>query len=38
MMDSDIRILNADGKPANKGRLEIRINAVWGSISARGMN
>ena len=38
MMESDFRILDVDGKTANKGRVEIRINAIWGSISAKGMN
>ncbi len=38
MMDSDIRIIDADGKTSSRGRLEFRQNAVWGTISAQGMN
>lgn len=38
MIESDVRILNQEGRISNKGRVEFRMNSIWGSVSARGMN
>jgi deleted-in-malignant-brain-tumors protein 1 len=38
LVDFDMRILDNKGKLANKGRLEIRSQGVWGSICNQGLN
>jgi len=37
-LDSDVRILDGDGKISNKGRLEIRSNGEWGTVCATGLS
>lgn len=37
MAEKDIRIINNEGHPSYTGRVEIRQNGKWGSISAKGV-
>ena len=34
--DKDMRILNNEGSPSFKGRLEVRVNGKWGTICSKG--
>ena len=34
--DKDMRILDNEGQPNFKGRLELRVNGKWGTICAKG--
>lgn len=36
LVEKDFRILNADGKLSNKGRIEVRVDGEWGSICNLG--
>jgi len=38
MAESMVRIVDWDGKPAAKGRLEIRSQGVWGSVCSKDCN
>lgn len=38
LVEKDIRILNEKGELTNEGRVEFRINGIWGSICSIGNN
>ena len=38
LVEKDIRILNDKGQISNEGRVEFRLNGIWGSICAKGNN
>ena len=38
MIAKDVRILDWDGKPTHKGRVDVRNEGVWGTICASGLN
>jgi hypothetical protein len=38
LVEKDIRILNHNGELSNEGRIELRLNGVWGSICDNGNN
>jgi len=37
-VSSDMRIVDFSGELTSEGRVEIRINGVWGTINSKGMN
>ncbi len=38
MADSDVRIVDSEGNPSYRGRVEFRLDGRWGSVCAQGVS
>ncbi len=38
MAEKDLRILNYQGMPSHQGRVEFRLDGIWGSVCSKGVS